>query len=151
MMRNKLPATHPDLRHPDATRRRICTGRRRCRNTTAMPATSPQPGQVKRYQYPNCQPARTLWYHDHGVHYTGAERVLGAGHPIPPARPDGARHCCPRTTRASPAVASASEFDVGLIVSDMMFQANGSQLYDDRNHSGLVGRRHPGQRQRRGR
>jgi hypothetical protein len=29
------------------------------------------------------------------------------------------------------------EFDVGLMISDMMFQANGHQLFDDRSHSGL--------------
>ncbi len=32
-----------------------------------------------------------------------------------------------------------NEFDVGLTVSDIMFQANGSQLYDDRSQSGLWG------------
>jgi hypothetical protein len=26
------------------------------------------PGFYKDYHYPNFQPARTLWYHDHGVH-----------------------------------------------------------------------------------
>ena len=30
-------------------------------------------------------------------------------------------------------------FDVGLIISDMMFQANGHQLFDDRDHSGFWG------------
>jgi FtsP/CotA-like multicopper oxidase with cupredoxin domain len=28
------------------------------------------PEQAKVYKYPNNQPARTLWYHDHGAHYT---------------------------------------------------------------------------------
>ena len=31
------------------------------------------------------------------------------------------------------------EFDVAITLSDMMFAANGSQLYDDRSHSGLWG------------
>ena len=35
------------------------------------------PGQYKDYHYPNFQPARTLWYHDHGVHHT-AENVTWA-------------------------------------------------------------------------
>jgi len=31
------------------------------------------------------------------------------------------------------------EYDVAITLSDMMFAANGSQLYDDRSHSGLWG------------
>ena len=50
-------------------RRCTCTARRRCRSSTATPATSRTPGQFKDYHYPNTQQARTLWYHDHGVHH----------------------------------------------------------------------------------
>ena len=35
------------------------------------------PGQKKYYHYPNFQPARTLWYHDHGVHYTAQNAYSG--------------------------------------------------------------------------
>ncbi len=35
------------------------------------------PGQVKSYFYPNCQDARTLWYHDHGVHHTSQNAYNG--------------------------------------------------------------------------
>ena len=36
-----------------------------------------KPGQRKVYQYPNMQGARTLWYHDHGVHRTAKNAYSG--------------------------------------------------------------------------
>lgn len=36
-----------------------------------------QPGQWKDYVYPNSQPARTLWYHDHGVGHTSENVYSG--------------------------------------------------------------------------
>ena len=36
-----------------------------------------KPGQRKVYQYPNQQGARTLWYHDHGVHRTAKNAYAG--------------------------------------------------------------------------
>ncbi len=35
------------------------------------------PGQFKDYHYPNSQPARTLWYHDHGLHHTAENVYMG--------------------------------------------------------------------------
>ena len=35
------------------------------------------PGQFKDYVYPNVQDARTLWYHDHGVHHTAENAYMG--------------------------------------------------------------------------
>ena len=34
-------------------------------------------GQFKDYHYPNFQPARTMWYHDHGVHWTAQQAYGG--------------------------------------------------------------------------
>ena len=34
-------------------------------------------GQCKDYRYPNFQDARTLWYHDHGVHHTAENAYMG--------------------------------------------------------------------------
>ena len=34
-------------------------------------------GFYKDYYYPNSQPARTLWYHDHGVHHTALNVYAG--------------------------------------------------------------------------
>ena len=69
------------------------------------------PGQVKNYFYPNCQEARTLWYHDHGVHHTSQNAYNGlAGMYVlhderrgGPGDPDG---CEPRS----------AAYDVPLIV-----------------------------------
>jgi FtsP/CotA-like multicopper oxidase with cupredoxin domain len=35
------------------------------------------PGFFKDYHYPSFQPARTLWYHDHGVHFTAQNAYSG--------------------------------------------------------------------------
>src|SRR3712207_8766656 len=36
-----------------------------------------KPGRRKVYRYPNMQGARTLWYHDHGVHRTAHNAYAG--------------------------------------------------------------------------
>src|SRR3954465_9138602 len=35
------------------------------------------PAAVKAYHCPNIQDARTLWYHDHGVHITASNAYMG--------------------------------------------------------------------------
>jgi FtsP/CotA-like multicopper oxidase with cupredoxin domain len=87
-MRNRLPATHPQHGHPLNTSTHLHGS-----------ASKPQydgfandvtyPGHVKTYKYPNFQPARTLWYHDHGVHATAqnAYSGLAAQRVWPPVRP----------------------------------------------------------------
>lgn len=35
------------------------------------------PGEYKDYYYPNSQPARTLWYHDHAIHITALNTIGG--------------------------------------------------------------------------
>ncbi len=85
------------------------------------------PMQKKYYSWPNFQPARTLWYHDHAVHYTAQNAYSGLAAQYHLHDP------------AERALLPQGEFDVALTVSDMMFKANGSLLYDDRSHSGLWG------------
>jgi FtsP/CotA-like multicopper oxidase with cupredoxin domain len=97
-------------------------------------------GQAKVYRYPNNQPARTLWYHDHGAHYTAqnAYSGLAAQYHLHDATE---RKYLPTYTRpdAEGNEPLENQYDVAITLSDMMFQANGSQLYDDRSHSGLWG------------
>jgi FtsP/CotA-like multicopper oxidase with cupredoxin domain len=86
-----------------------------------------QPGLYKEYHYPNFQPARTLWYHDHGVHHTAQNvyaGLFGQYHIHDPAE----RELLPQ-----------GEFDVPLMVGDIMFNADGQVRYDDRSTSGLWG------------
>jgi spore coat protein A len=93
------------------------------------------PGQVKTYFYPNCQDARTLWYHDHGVHHTSQNAYNGlagmyilhdqaeAGLGIPTGAPGSA----------------SAPYDVPVIVKDAMFATDGSLIYDDNSESGIYG------------
>ncbi|WP_458781300.1 multicopper oxidase family protein [Arthrobacter sp. D3-16] len=84
-------------------------------------------GYCKDYEYPNFQPARTLWYHDHAVHNTSQSVYSGlAGH----------YHLHDNVERS---LLPQGKFDVPLTVSDAMFAANGSLAYDDNTHSGLWG------------
>jgi spore coat protein A len=84
-------------------------------------------GNYKDYHYPNIQAARTLWYHDHGVHFTAqnAYSGLAAQYHLHDA--------------AETSLLPQNEFDVALTVTDAMFAANGSLAYDDSSHSGLWG------------
>jgi spore coat protein A, manganese oxidase len=126
-MRNRLPKNHPQWsKHLLATSTHLHGS-----------ATLPQydgyandvtlPGFCKDYQYPNFQPARTIWYHDHGVHFTAQNVYSGlAGMYI--IHDPVERELLPQ-----------GEFDVPLVVNDAMFAADGSLAYDDRDHSGLWG------------
>ena len=66
---NNLPARHPDLDYTPWTSVHL-------HGSASLPEYDgyandiSNPGQWKDYTYPNWQPARTLWYHDHGVHHT---------------------------------------------------------------------------------
>lgn len=84
-------------------------------------------GYCKDYDYPNFQPARTLWYHDHAVHNTSQSVYSGlAGHYH--LHDEVERNLLPQ-----------GSFDVPLTISDAMFAADGSLAYDDNTHSGLWG------------
>ena len=86
------------------------------------------PHYYKDYSYPNTQPARTLWYHDHGVHHT-AENVyhgLAAMYQLT----DDAERALPLPT---------GEYDVPLILGDAMFNSDGSLLFSLEDDSGMYG------------
>jgi len=83
--------------------------------------------QYKDYWYPNFQPARTLWYHDHGVHHTAQNAYSGlvAQYHLHDA--------------AEEALLPQGRYDVPLTIGDAMFAADGSLAYQDKDHSGLWG------------
>jgi spore coat protein A len=85
------------------------------------------PGQYKDYQYPNIS-ARTLWYHDHGVHHTTV--TVGMGLAAQYQVHDALEQSLPLPTGA---------YDVPLIVSDAMFAPDGSILFDDNDQTGVFG------------
>jgi spore coat protein A len=86
------------------------------------------PGQYKDYHYPNSTTARTLWYHDHGVHHT--TETVGMGLAAQYHLFDGLERSLP---------IPHGEFDVPLIVGDLMFKPDGSILFDDHDESGVFG------------
>jgi FtsP/CotA-like multicopper oxidase with cupredoxin domain len=85
------------------------------------------PGFYKDYHYPDIQHARTLWYHDHGVHHTAQNAYSGlyAQYHLHDA--------------AEMDLLPQGEFDVPLIVGDARLGTDGELEYDDRSHSGLMG------------
>ena len=84
-------------------------------------------GFFKNYRYPNRQTARTLWYHDHKHHIT-AQNVYS-----------GLAGFYPLSDRFERAQLPQGEFDVPLMLSDALFQANGSLGYSDNSQKGLWG------------
>jgi FtsP/CotA-like multicopper oxidase with cupredoxin domain len=125
-MRNQLPSSHPSLGHALATSTHL-------HGSASLPQFDGYandltlPGFYKDYQYPNAQPARTLWYHDHAVHFTAQNVYSGLAGQYLIHDP------------AEKALLPQGRFDVPLTVSDVMFAANGYLGYDDRQQSGLYG------------
>jgi FtsP/CotA-like multicopper oxidase with cupredoxin domain len=124
---NKLPDVHPDLRYNVWTSTHL-HGSCSLPQYDGYASDITHPGQFKDYHYPNIQDARTLWYHDHGVHITAPNAYMGLAAqyilhdplelalPIPHGR-----------------------YDVPLILKDAMFQKNGDLVIDDNNESGIYG------------
>ncbi|WP_246262833.1 multicopper oxidase family protein [Arthrobacter mobilis] len=125
-VRNQLPKNHPKLGYLMATSTHL-------HGSATLPeydgyASDVTPaGFYKDYHYPNFQPARTLWYHDHGVHFT-AQNVYSGLAGLYLMHDPVERELLPQ-----------GAFDVPLVISDAMFASDGSLGYDDRDRSGLWG------------
>lgn len=125
-VRNQLPATHPTHGHNLYTSTHL-------HGSSSLPQFDgyandiAMPGFYKDYKYPNNQHARTLWYHDHAVHYTAPNVYSGLA---------GQYHVHDPLERE---LLPQGEFDVALTLSDAMFAEDGSLGYDDDSHSGLYG------------
>ncbi|MDO5874027.1 multicopper oxidase domain-containing protein [Paenarthrobacter sp. MSM-2-10-13] len=125
-MRNRLPATHPSLGHTLAMSTHL-------HGSASLPQFDGYandlclPGFAKDYQFPNFQPARTLWYHDHAVHFTAQNVYSGLA---------GQYHL---TDPEEKGLLPQGTYDVPLTVSDAMFAADGKLGFDTRQQSGLFG------------
>ncbi|HWT25254.1 MAG TPA: multicopper oxidase domain-containing protein [Solirubrobacteraceae bacterium] len=86
------------------------------------------PGQLKRYRYPNGQGARTLWYHDHGVHHTSLNAYAGLA---------AQYHLHDDMERDSGIPTGA--FDFPLILKDALFARDGRLQWDDNDLSSFMG------------
>ena len=83
--------------------------------------------QYKDYEYPDSQDARTLWYHDHGVHRTSENVYAGLA---------AQYHLHDQHERDQ---LPQGEFDVPIVLSDAMFAADGRLAFDNNDDSGLWG------------
>jgi FtsP/CotA-like multicopper oxidase with cupredoxin domain len=86
------------------------------------------PGAFKDYQYPNIQDARTLWYHDHGVHITANNAYMGLA----------AQYILHDDLERSLPIPHG-QYDLPMILKDAMFQENGDLVIDDNNQNGIYG------------
>ena len=125
-MRNHMPKNHPTFGHLLATSTHL-HGSASLPQFDGYASDVTLPGFYKDYYYPNSQAARTLWYHDHGVHFTAQNVYSGLA----------AMYIMHDATERE--LLPQGDFDVPLIISDAMFAANGALAYDDRDHSGLWG------------
>ena len=125
-VRNHLPARHPTLGHDFATSTHL-------HGSASMPqfdgyaSDLTMPGQYKEYRYPNVQGARTLWYHDHAVHFTAKNAYSGLAAQYHMHDLDEERLLPQR------------EFDVSMTVRDALFRSDGELAYDDSSESQLDG------------
>jgi FtsP/CotA-like multicopper oxidase with cupredoxin domain len=126
-MRNRLPETHPMFGHPFTTSTHL-HGNASLPEYDGYASDLTRPRFTKTYQWPNSfQPARTLWYHDHASHVTAEHVYSGFA---------GQFHVHDDTERA---LLPQRPYDVPLILSDVMFAADGSLGFNDRDHSGVWG------------
>src|SRR3712207_8726831 len=86
-----------------------------------------EPGERKVYRYPNAQGARTLWYHDHGVHRTAKNAYAGLA---------GQYHLHDDMEAAS-GIPVGEPYDVPVTLRDALFTADGTLLWNDK-----IGRAH---------
>ncbi|HEY4625797.1 MAG TPA: multicopper oxidase domain-containing protein [Blastococcus sp.] len=87
-----------------------------------------QPGQWKDYVYPNSCEARTLWYHDHGVHHTAENVYMGLA----------AQYHLTDDVETGLKIPK-DDYDVPLMLADAAFASSGALLWDDNSHSGIYG------------
>ena len=143
VMRNELPAKHPNWGYEAWTSCHL-HGSASKPQYDGYASDITRPAQTKTYQYPNFQNARTLWYHDHGVHHTAENAYMGLaalylmGDETEDALP------IPKLPGLLPPVLQTGGvitpavplYDLPLVVADKMFAANGNLMYDDAESSG---------------
>jgi len=126
-MCNHLPSVHPELDYTPWTSVHL-HGSASLPQYDGYASDLSNPEQWKDYRYPNTQQARTLWYHDHGVHHTAQNVYMGLA---------GQYHIYDALEQSLPI--PHGDYDVPLIVSDMMFKTDGSLLFNNRDDDGLFG------------
>jgi FtsP/CotA-like multicopper oxidase with cupredoxin domain len=124
---NELPAKHPSLGYVPWTSTHL-HGMPSEPQYDGYAGDNSMPGQWKDYRYPNTCEARTLWYHDHGVHHTAENVYMGLA---------AQYHLTDEVESKLPIPKGA--YDVALMLGDAAFAENGALLWSDNSHSGLYG------------
>jgi spore coat protein A len=124
---NRLPATHPALGYIPWTSTHL-HGSPSEPQFDGYASDLTYPGEWKDYVYPNTCEARTLWYHDHGLHHTAENVYMGLAAQYHVTDPIEAALPLPR-----------DDYDVPLIIGDAKFAQDGSLLWDDDNRNSLFG------------
>lgn len=125
-VRNQLPEVHPQWGYPLNLSTHL-HGSASLPQYDGYASDTTAPGWKKTYHFPNFQPARTLWYHDHAEHITAMNAYSGLA---------AQYHLHDELERE---LLPQGEFDVPLTVSDAMFTKTGELAWDDHSHSGLWG------------
>jgi FtsP/CotA-like multicopper oxidase with cupredoxin domain len=124
---NDLPATHPIHGYESWTSVHL-HGSASLPQHDGYASDVIKPGQRKVYKYPNQQGARTLWYHDHGVHRTAKNAYAGLA---------GQYHMHDEMERASGI--PTGDYDIPLTIRDALFEQSGVLMWDDNDQSGFMG------------
>lgn len=125
--RNSLPPVHPTLGYEPWTSVHL-HGSASLPQYDGYASDITRPGQYKDYKYPNVQAARTLWYHDHGVHHTAENAYHGLA---------AQYHLFDPLEESLPI--PHGRYDVPLVIGDAMFNKDGSLLFTLEDESGLWG------------
>ena len=124
---NALPENHPAMQYRDWTSTHLHGSPSRPQfDGYASDVT--QPGQWKDYVYENRMSARTLWYHDHGVHHTAENAYMGLAAMYVSTDP---------IERALPL--PKGDFDLPIVITDKAFASDGALLFNDNTHSSTFG------------
>ncbi len=124
---NQLPLKHPTLKYTPWTSVHL-HGSASLPQYDGYASDICYPGEYKDYVYPDHQHARTLWYHDHGVHHTAENVTMGLA---------GMYKLHDAHEQSLPL--PKGEYDVPLIISDAMFKKNGEFLFTNNDQSGMYG------------
>ena len=124
---NDLPAVHPTLRYNVWTSTHLHGSASKPQHD-GYASDITDPASWKDYVYPNVQAARTIWYHDHGVHITAPNIFMGLA----------AMYILHDPTELSLPIPRGA-YDVPFILRDAMFEDNGALLFDANDDSGFQG------------
>jgi FtsP/CotA-like multicopper oxidase with cupredoxin domain len=122
-----LPDTHPELGYNVWTSTHL-HGSCSLPQYDGYASDITKPGQFKDYHYPNVQDARTLWYHDHGVHITATNAYMGLA----------AQYILHDELERSLPIPHG-QYDLPLVLKDVMFQKNGDLVIDENDGNGIYG------------